>query len=121
MTFRNISLLNVYYVGGSEKLNMGRLALKEHKILFEYNPEFLGAIKSERLGRPFRALMDFARHPGLTAWPMICRPFGSLREISLGPKDRFIIGQAVRPGCLAKSIRALKGRPNLSDLIAPGR
>lgn len=41
MTFQQTTLVHVYYVRGSEKLAMGRLALKDRKIYFEYNTEFL--------------------------------------------------------------------------------
>lgn len=41
MTFYNIFLTHVFYVGGDEKLLIGRLALKEHKLYFEYNAEFM--------------------------------------------------------------------------------
>jgi len=39
--FQNISVIHVYYVRGTDKLSMGRLALKDRKIFFEYNAEFL--------------------------------------------------------------------------------
>ncbi len=38
---KNINLLNVYYVRGNNKLSMGRLALKDRRIFFEYSPEFI--------------------------------------------------------------------------------
>jgi hypothetical protein len=41
VTFENISLLNVSFVRGNEKLAMGRLAFKNRKILFEYDPQFI--------------------------------------------------------------------------------
>lgn len=41
MSFQMISVIHVYYIRGSEKLAMGRLALKNRKIFFEYNTEFL--------------------------------------------------------------------------------
>lgn len=41
MTFKSTSLIHVFYIKGSEKLSMGRLALKDRRIFFEYNPEFL--------------------------------------------------------------------------------
>lgn len=41
MTFQKVSLIHVSYVRGSETLPMGRLALKEKKIFFEYTPSFL--------------------------------------------------------------------------------
>lgn len=41
MTFQNIFMITVYYMRGPEKRLMGRLALKERKIFFEYSPEFL--------------------------------------------------------------------------------
>ncbi len=41
MTFKNISLVHVYFMFGSEKFPVGRLALKDRKIFFEYTPEFI--------------------------------------------------------------------------------
>jgi len=41
MTFQNISMLHVYFIRETEKIPMGRLALKDRKIFFEYSPEFL--------------------------------------------------------------------------------
>ncbi len=41
VNFKNISIIKVFYLRGSEKLLMGRLALKERKIFFEYDTEFL--------------------------------------------------------------------------------
>lgn len=41
MTFQRASVIQLYYVRGSEKLAMGRLALKDQKIYFEYNSDFL--------------------------------------------------------------------------------
>ncbi len=41
MKFQNIFLVHVYYMTGSEKHYMGRLALKERKIYFEYTSDFL--------------------------------------------------------------------------------
>lgn len=41
MTFTNNSMIHVYYNGRREKLVVGRLASKDHRIFFEYNPEFL--------------------------------------------------------------------------------
>jgi serine/threonine-protein kinase HipA len=41
MTFRHVSLIHVYYMRGTEKCPMGRLALKNRKIFFEYDLEFL--------------------------------------------------------------------------------
>lgn len=41
MTFKNSSVIHVSYVRGSEKLSMGRLALKDRRIFFEYDQEFL--------------------------------------------------------------------------------
>jgi len=39
--FKNISVINVGYMRGSDKISMGRLALKERKIFFEYTVDFL--------------------------------------------------------------------------------
>lgn len=36
-------ITHVYYTGGAEKLAVGRLALKDRRIFFEYSPEFLKA------------------------------------------------------------------------------
>ena len=41
MKFHNTSLVQVYYLGNQDKLFVGRLALKDRKIFFEYNSEFL--------------------------------------------------------------------------------
>ncbi|MBA3237882.1 MAG: type II toxin-antitoxin system HipA family toxin [Parachlamydiaceae bacterium] len=41
MITKNSSIIHVYYTGRSEKLAVGRLALKEHRIFFEYDSEFL--------------------------------------------------------------------------------
>ena len=41
MTFQKSSLIHVSYVRGTNSLPMGRLALKERKIFFEYHPDFL--------------------------------------------------------------------------------
>ncbi|MEI8321061.1 MAG: type II toxin-antitoxin system HipA family toxin [Alphaproteobacteria bacterium] len=41
MTGLNISVLHVYFMRGTEKILMGRLALKDRKIFFEYSSEFL--------------------------------------------------------------------------------
>ena len=41
MSFENISLIHVYFIQGKEKLAMGRLALKNRKIWFEYDPQFI--------------------------------------------------------------------------------
>lgn len=41
MSFKNIAVVHVFYLKASEKILMGRLALKERKIFFEYDAEFL--------------------------------------------------------------------------------
>jgi len=41
MTFRNAFIVHVYYIRGTEKLAMGRLAMKERKIFFEYASDFI--------------------------------------------------------------------------------
>lgn len=41
MTFQNVSVIQVSYMRGKEKLFMGRLALKNRKIFFEYSPNFI--------------------------------------------------------------------------------
>lgn len=41
MTWQNIAVVNVYYVTYAEKLHMGRLALKNRQIFFEYSSDFL--------------------------------------------------------------------------------
>lgn len=41
MTFNSKHVINVYYLKGLEKLFMGRLALVERQIFFEYSAEFL--------------------------------------------------------------------------------
>jgi len=41
MSFQTVSVVHVYYIRGTEKLAMGRLALINRKILFEYNTDFL--------------------------------------------------------------------------------
>jgi serine/threonine-protein kinase HipA len=38
---KNINLINVYYIRGNNKLSVGRMALKDRKIFFEYNPDFI--------------------------------------------------------------------------------
>ncbi|HSX20695.1 MAG TPA: type II toxin-antitoxin system HipA family toxin [Gammaproteobacteria bacterium] len=38
---KNTNIVNVSYMHGNKKLAMGRLALKDRKIFFEYNPEFI--------------------------------------------------------------------------------
>lgn len=38
---KNTNIINVYYMQGTSKLAMGRLALKDRKIFFEYNPDFI--------------------------------------------------------------------------------
>lgn len=40
MTFQKAPVIRIYYARGSEKLAMGRLALKDQKIFFEYNSDF---------------------------------------------------------------------------------
>jgi serine/threonine-protein kinase HipA len=37
----NIALIHVGYIKGNEKIKMGRLAMKDRKIYFEYDPSFL--------------------------------------------------------------------------------
>ncbi len=39
--FQSTSIINVSYAGGSQKISMGRLLLKDRQILFEYTTEFL--------------------------------------------------------------------------------
>lgn len=41
MTLDIIPVIHTYYMRGSEKLQVGRLALKEHKVCFEYDSDFL--------------------------------------------------------------------------------
>ncbi len=41
MNFKNISMMYVYFIQNSEKICMGRLALKDRRIFFEYTPEFI--------------------------------------------------------------------------------
>ena len=41
MKSQNTDLIRVHFVRGTEKLFMGRLALKNRKIYFEYAVEFL--------------------------------------------------------------------------------
>ncbi len=41
MTFQSSSIIQVYYTRGKEKLCMGRLALKNQKIFFEYDLNFI--------------------------------------------------------------------------------
>lgn len=41
MSFKNTTLLKVYFMRGSDKMLMGRLALKTRKIFFEYDMDFL--------------------------------------------------------------------------------
>ncbi|MGB7128543.1 MAG: type II toxin-antitoxin system HipA family toxin [Candidatus Rhabdochlamydia sp.] len=41
MTFQNTSVVHVYFIRGQEKLSMGRLVLKDRRIFFEYNLEFI--------------------------------------------------------------------------------
>ena len=41
MNFERISVINVYLGTGLTKVRVGRLALKDRKILFEYSPEFI--------------------------------------------------------------------------------
>ena len=41
MIFKQLKLLNVYYNKGAEKILMGRLALKERRIFFQYDPSFI--------------------------------------------------------------------------------
>lgn len=38
---KNTNIIHVYYMRGNKKLAMGRLALKDRKIFFEYNSEFI--------------------------------------------------------------------------------
>ena len=40
MSFVNVSVVNVYFVSGNDKLLVGRLAIKDRKIFFEYNADF---------------------------------------------------------------------------------
>ncbi len=41
MNFKAQPIVHVYFKGKSEKILVGRLALKNHKIFFEYSPEFI--------------------------------------------------------------------------------
>ncbi|PWU13024.1 MAG: type II toxin-antitoxin system HipA family toxin [Chlamydiae bacterium] len=41
MTFPNTSVVHVYFIRGKKKLPMGRLVLKDRRILFEYTIEFM--------------------------------------------------------------------------------
>src|SRR5271156_3290113 len=41
MTFQNIPVVHVSFLRDKEKVPMGRLALKNRKIFFEYQPEFI--------------------------------------------------------------------------------
>ncbi len=41
MKFEKVNLVRVFYAGGSNRILMGRLAVKNHKIFFEYDREFL--------------------------------------------------------------------------------
>ncbi len=41
MSYQANELLHVYYCGGTEKVALGRLAMSDRKILFEYDPDFL--------------------------------------------------------------------------------
>ncbi|MBA3602775.1 MAG: HipA N-terminal domain-containing protein [Parachlamydiaceae bacterium] len=41
MSFKNINVVLVYFIREQEKLFMGRLALRERIIYFEYDPKFL--------------------------------------------------------------------------------
>lgn len=43
MRFQPVKVVHVYYQPVSEKIFVGRLALKEHKIFFEYDPGFIKA------------------------------------------------------------------------------
>lgn len=51
MSFQNISVVHVYFIHGKDKLSMGRLALKDRRIFFEYN---LGFIKTGLELSPFK-------------------------------------------------------------------
>ena len=41
MIFKNTFVIQVYFIRGEEKIPMGRLAIKERKIFFEYTAEFI--------------------------------------------------------------------------------
>lgn len=41
MSFENLSVVDVYFSSGSEKMSVGRLTLKDRRIFFEYSPEFI--------------------------------------------------------------------------------
>ncbi|CAL7962996.1 serine/threonine-protein kinase HipA [Gammaproteobacteria bacterium] len=41
MTFKNTPAIHVYFIRGTEKLYLGRLVLKNRKVFFEYDPEFI--------------------------------------------------------------------------------
>ena len=41
MSFQHHSVVQVYFIRGTEKLFMGRLALNQRKIFFEYDPQFI--------------------------------------------------------------------------------
>lgn len=41
MSLQNITVVHVYFIRGKEKCSMGRLAVKNRKIFFEYTPDFI--------------------------------------------------------------------------------
>ncbi|PCI38484.1 MAG: phosphatidylinositol kinase [Thiotrichales bacterium] len=51
MNFSNVTIVNVHFIHGTNKLSVGRLALKDRKIFFEYDPEF---IKTDLQLSPFK-------------------------------------------------------------------
>ncbi len=43
MSFENVSVIHVYYLPRSQKIKVGRLAIKNRIIYFEYEPQFLSS------------------------------------------------------------------------------
>lgn len=60
MTFSSTTLVHVSYCPGKEKISLGRLAFKDRKIFFEYNPGF---IEKELQLSPFKLPLQ----PGVMA------------------------------------------------------
>lgn len=56
MKFDHVKMVRVYYKPGDVKLLVGRLALKSHKIFFEYDSDFLeSGLNLSPFKLPFRA------------------------------------------------------------------
>jgi serine/threonine-protein kinase HipA len=101
MMFNNINMVHVYYATDAKKLMMGRLALKQRKVFFEYDDDFL---KTGLELSPFKLPLK----PGVipcqdTVFDGLFGVFNDSQPDGWGRLllDRKLIKQGVNPGALS--------------------